>query len=278
MPQDQARPAAPVLDTLDLDAALDAALDAVRAGCVVLAQGRPRLSRLRVTHKSPGDLSTEVDQAAEQAILARIRQSYPGHAALGEESGAAGAGPWRWIVDPLDGSVNYVRGLPYYAVSVALEREGEILLGVVADPVRKEFFTAIRGRGAWLGGKPLRVSGRERLEEAVVGAVVPPPGSPLLEACLERFCAVARRAAGVRRAGAAALDLAYVAAGRLDGFFVLSLRRWDIAAGVLLVQEAGGVVANLDGNPEPLATDRIAAGSPGLVPHLVRLVAFPTAG
>lgn len=258
----------------DLDEALAVALQAVRAGCAELARGRARLAGLRATTKSPGDIATEVDGAAEAAILGSVRQAYPAHAALGEESGASGRGRCRWIVDPLDGTVNYVHGLPYYAVSLALEADGETLLGVVADPVRRETFTAVRGRGARLNGRPLRVSGRERLDEAVIGTVVPPPKWPDMEAYLERFCAVARRAAGVRRAGAAALDLAYVAAGRLDGFFVMSLKRWDIAAGALLVREAGGLVASLDGHADPLGTDRIAAGNPPVLEALLPLVRF----
>jgi myo-inositol-1(or 4)-monophosphatase len=169
----------------------------------------------------------------------------------------------------LDGTVNYVRGLPYYAVSLALEEHGKIVLGLVADPVRKEFFTAIRGRGAYLNGKRLAVSRRPSLDQAVVGTVVPPPRWPGLNQYLAMFCRVATGAAGMRRSGAAALDLAYVAAGRLDGFFVLSLKAWDIAAGSLLVLEAGGAVADVDGEGDPLASNRLAAANPDLLPALL---------
>jgi myo-inositol-1(or 4)-monophosphatase len=257
---------------VDLDAAMDVALEAVRAGCAVLAKGRRKLDRLKTTVKSPGDITTEIDRLAETAIMECIRASFPGHAFTGEEGGDWGQSPCRWIVDPLDGTVNYVHGLPYYAVSAALEEQGRIVLGVVADPARKEFFTAIRGRGAYLNGKRLAVSRRPSLDQAVVGTVVPPPRWPGLEEYLGMFRRVARQAAGMRRSGAAALDLAYVASGRLDGFFVLSLKAWDIAAGSLLVLEAGGAVADVDGPGDPLVSNRLAAANPYLLPTLLALL------
>lgn len=263
---------------VDVDLALDVALAAVRAGCGVLGLGRARLAGLDITAKAPGDITTEVDRAAEKAILERIRQSFPDHASLGEETLARGAGPYRWVVDPLDGTVNYVHSIPYYGVSVALEAYGQTILGVVADPVRGEFFYAAAGRGAFVNGERMSVSRCPGLGEAVVGTVVPGPSWPHMDAYLERFCAVARRAAGMRRAGAAALDLAYVAAGRLDGFFVLSLKRWDVLAGALLVAEAGGMVANLDGHADPLETERIAAGNPAVLGELAPLVSLAPQG
>ncbi|MBI4805473.1 MAG: inositol monophosphatase [Desulfovibrio sp.] len=254
---------------LDLDTAMDVAMDAVRAGCSVLAEGSKRLERLGKTSKSPGDVSTEIDRLAESAILGRIRETFPSHAAVGEESGASGQSPFRWIVDPLDGTMNYIRGLPYYGVSVALQEHDTVVLGVVADPEREEFFTAIRGRGAFCNNKRIQVSRCPRLDEAVVGTVVPPPKWPGLDNYLEMFCRVARNAAAVRRAGAAALDLAYVASGRLDAFFVLSLKTWDVAAGSLLVTEAGGAIADIDGRPDPLETNRLVAATPGVLPQLL---------
>jgi myo-inositol-1(or 4)-monophosphatase len=258
-------------DTLDLGQALGVAVQAVQDGCAALAKGRRKLGRLRVNIKNPGDISTEIDRLAETAIIRRLRAAYPSHAFTGEESGDSGASAFRWIVDPLDGTVNYVHGFPYYAVSLALEVNGKIALGVVADPVRKEFFTAVAGRGAYLNGKRLRVSSCQGLELAVVGTVVPPPRFAGMEEYLEYFCRVARTCAGVRRAGAAALDLAYVAAGRLDGFFVVSLHAWDIAAGSLLVAEAGGAVADLDGAGDPLRTNRLVAANPVLLPEILAL-------
>ena len=260
---------------VDLDEAMEVALEAVRAGCVVLSRGQRKLDRLSTTIKSPGDITTEMDRSAETAILERIRARFPGHCFRCEESGDAGHSPCRWIVDPLDGTVNYVHGFPYYAVSVALEVRGSIVVGVVVDPVRKEFFTAIRGRGAFLNGVRLAVSHCGNLDQAVVGTVVPPPGWPGLNGYLEMFCRVARQAAGVRRAGAAALDLAYVAAGRLDAFFVLSLKAWDIAAGALLVLEAGGAIADVEEQGDPLRTNRLVAANPDLLPALLSLLRQP---
>jgi myo-inositol-1(or 4)-monophosphatase len=273
MPRPQTGEATPVpAPDLDLTAALGLAREAVKAGCAVLARGRSRLSRLCTTTKQPGDITTEIDRQAETAILSRIREAYPDHAFLGEETGATGASRYRWIVDPLDGTVNYVRAIPYYAVSVALEVDGAPVLGLVADPVRREYFTAIKGGGAFCNGKSLAVSRRTSLDEAVIGTVVPPPRWPGMPAYLDQFCAVARTAAGMRRAGAAALDLASVAAGRLDGFFVVSLKRWDLAAGALLVEEAGGRVADIDGGADPLASSRLAAANPELLPALLSLL------
>lgn len=275
----RSRSSTAVAPGLDLDAALAVALEAAKAGCAVLARGRSRLASLRATTKSPGDITTELDARSEAAIFARIRQAYPDHARLGEEtgeeSGNSGASPYRWIVDPLDGTVNYVHGIPYYAVSVALEMNGAAVLGVVADPSRREFFTTVRGRGAYRNGRPLKVAGRTRLDEAVIGTVVPPPKWPGMEGYLAQFCAVARCAAGMRRGGAAALDLAYVAAGRLDGFFVVSLKRWDLSAGALLVQEAGGCVADMDGHPDPLHANRLAAANGALLPVLLERLRAP---
>ncbi|WP_428561575.1 MAG: inositol monophosphatase family protein [Solidesulfovibrio sp. DCME] len=256
----------------DTRAAMDVAAEAVEAACAILLAGQADLAGLRHTVKAPGDIATDIDRRAEEAIRRRIRRAYPGHAFLGEETGASGTAPFRWIVDPLDGTVNYVRGFPYYAVSVALEHEGRPLLGLVADPARAECFAAIAGGGAFCNGRPLAVAGRTRLDEAVVGTVVPPPRFPGLDDYLARFCAVARQAAGVRRAGAAALDLAAVAAGRLDAFFVVSLARWDVAAGTLLVTEAGGAVADIDGGDDPLGGNRLVAANRHLLPALLPLL------
>ena len=258
---------------LDLELAMRVALEAARAACEVLRQGQARLAELRFTTKSPGDVSTEIDRESERVIVSRLRAAFPEHAVLGEEGGASGASRWRWVIDPLDGTLNYLRGLPYYAVSLALEADGEALLGLVADPRRQEYFTAIKGCGAYLNAEPLRVSKRAQLKEAVIGTVLPPPSWPGLTRYLEQFCALAKSAAGLRRAGACALDLAYVAAGRLDGFFVVSLQRWDIAAGALLVQEAGGALADLDGAADPLAGNRLAAANPQLLPQLLARLA-----
>lgn len=256
----------------DLDRALDVALGAARAACGVLNRGARALAAIEQTVKSPGDVSTAIDRRAEAVIRRRLRAAFPDHAFTGEESGCSGDCPCRWIVDPLDGTMNYVHGYPYYAVSLALTVDGRVVLGVVADPVRREVFHAVRGRGAFLNGRPLRVSDIRSMDRALVGTVVPPPRWPGMAEYLKRFNRVAIRAAGMRRAGAAALDLASLAAGRLDAFFVESLKAWDIAAGMLLVTEAGGQVADMTGQGDPLATNRLAAANAWLLPDLLGLM------
>jgi myo-inositol-1(or 4)-monophosphatase len=248
-------------DLVDLQSALAVALRAVEDACAILAEGQERLDGLRITTKSPGDITTDIDRRAEEAIKKRLRDSFPEFSFTGEEGGTIEGSSCHWIVDPLDGSLNYAHGFPFYAVTLSLVVEGTIALGVTADPVRRETFWAVLGQGAYRNGERIFVSGVSSLIEAVVGTVVPPPGRSGQNRYLEKFCSVAASAGGVRRCGAAALDLAYVASGRLDGFFVESLKPWDIAAGMLLVTEAGGMVADVEGQGSPLETDRLVAAN-----------------
>ncbi len=259
-------------EMVDLDAALAACLDAAREACAILVKGQSELTGDMVTTKSPGDVTTDIDRRAEDAIRNRLQADFPDFAFTGEEGGACGHSRCRWIVDPLDGTMNYVHGFPFYAVSLALTVDGEVAVGVIADPVRGETFWAMAGRGAFLDGKPITVSNIGSMEKALVGTVFPPPSWPELDAYLQRFCRVTSHAAGVRRVGAAALDLAYVAAGRLDAFFVESLKAWDIAAGMLLVTEAGGKVADIFTEEPPLLTNRLAAANSHLLSPLLDLL------
>ena len=257
---------------IDLDAALAAALDAAREACAILEEGRGLLSGDMVRTKSPGDVTTVIDSRAEEAVRARLLAAFPDFAFTGEEGGDSGDSRCRWIVDPLDGTMNYVHGFPYYAVSLALLVDDRVVLGVIADPVRRETFWAVAGRGAYMNGARIRVSDVDTLDKALVGTVTPPPRWPGLEDYLGRFRRLAFQAAGIRRAGAAALDLAYVAAGRLDAFFVESLKAWDIAAGMLLVSEAGGETADIFGSGSPLRTNRLAAANGYLLPSLLAVL------
>ena len=265
-------PPTPGEGLVDLGAALAAALDATRAACALLVEGRTVLQKDMVRTKSPGDVTTIIDSRAEEAIRSRLQAEFPDFAFTGEEGGDRGSSRFRWIVDPLDGTMNYVHGFPFYAVSLALTIDEEVALGVVADPVRGETFQAVRGRGAFLNGEPIIVSTVASLEQALVGTVVPPPRWPGRDEYLERFCRLSSLAGGVRRSGAAALDLAYVAAGRLDAFFVESLKAWDIAAGMLLVTEAGGEVSDISGKADPLKTNRLAAANSHLLPQLLETI------
>lgn len=229
----------------------------------------------RVEHKGPTDLVTEADRLSEAHILSRIRERYPDHDILSEESGfQSRAGGVRWIVDPLDGTTNFAHGLPLFGVSIALEVDGELAVGAIYDPVRDELYSAARGRGARLNGKPLRVSTVASLQDALLVTGFPHDlwENPA-ENNLGYFAAFAQRTQGVRRLGSAALDLAYVAAGRFDGFWELKINAWDIAAGALLVQEAGGRLSRLDGSPFRVDGGQILATNGRLHQAMVQVLA-----
>jgi myo-inositol-1(or 4)-monophosphatase len=245
-----------------LNFAIQTARDAGR----VLAEKFGRA--IRVTNKGDIDLVTEADIAAERLIVERIRGYHPRHAILTEESGdvitAADAGSeYKWVVDPLDGTTNYAHGYPCFCVSIALEYEGSVVLGVVYDPTRDEMFAAERGQGATLNGRNLRVSETDELNGALLCTGFPYDVRDRGDFA-RHFRNFIMRAQSVRRDGAAALDLAYVAAGRFDGFYEEGLRPWDVAAGVLLVEEAGGRVTHYDGSPFRIYTPPIAASN-GLI-------------
>jgi myo-inositol-1(or 4)-monophosphatase len=209
------------------------------------------VTKFTVSHKScAADLVTEADVAAQRAIYERIHSRFPEHNFLGEEGllTTSGTAPYRWVIDPLDGTSNYVHGYPYYAVSIGLECTGELLLGVIYDPTRDEMFAAIRGGGATLNGRPLHVSAVSVLSQAMLVASFPPGVQPD-SLPIQRFLRVLPHAQTIQRTGSAALNLANLAAGRLDGFWSTSLKPWDMAAGVIIVTEAGGRVTKIDGTP-----------------------------
>ena len=241
-----------------------------RAGAVINRAAREG-APLQVHSKRANDFVTEVDRAAEEAIVAVIRRAYPAHAILAEESGArdAGGAEYRWVIDPLDGTTNFIHGFPQYCVSIAIEHRGRLAHAVVYDPARDELFVASRGRGAYLNDRRMRVSRCARLADALVGTGFPFREFGRLDRYLAQLRTLMGATAGVRRAGAAALDLAYVAAGRLDAFWEMGLSRWDMAAGALLVQEAGGLVGDFEGEPRYLESGDIAAATPKLFPQLL---------
>lgn len=216
--------------------------------------------------KAAGDWFSALDGEIEQHICQSIAQAYPDHGFLGEEGGAVGAQGAQdpiWVVDPIDGSMNFLRDLPHYAVSLALVQGGESLVGCVVDPVRGELFSAARGLGAHCNGQPLRVGSPQRLIDAVAATVFPKPHAGFLPAYVAQLGRVLGAVAGARRSGSMALDLAYLAAGRLDLFWERGMGAWDAAAGVLLIREAGGEVFTLDGLPW-MQSAHIAAATPGL--------------
>ncbi len=240
---------------------LNIAVRAARAAGNIIVRYIDRIDALTITEKSANDFVSEVDRESERVIIEVIRKAYPSHAILGEESGAHAGDDYEWIIDPLDGTTNYVRGFPQFAVSVALRHRGVLDQGVVFDPVRQELFTASRGAGAQLDGKRIRV-GRRGLKGALLGTGFPFRQLEDLDTYMDTMKAFIPRTAGIRRAGAAALDLAYVAAGRLDGFWEFGLGPWDMAAGALLVREAGGMVSDVDGADGFMESGNVVAASP----------------
>ncbi|BCD84532.1 inositol-1-monophosphatase [Pseudomonas solani] len=246
---------------------LNIALRAARSAGELIFRSIERLDVISVNEKDAKDYVTEVDRAAEETIIQALRKAYPTHSILGEEGGSiAGIGEgadYQWIIDPLDGTTNFIRGVPHFAVSVACKYKGRLEHAVVIDPVRQEEFTASRGRGAALNGRRLRVSPRKSLEGALLGTGFPFRNSQLdnLDNYLNMFRSLVGQTAGIRRAGSASLDLAYVAAGRFDAFWEFGLSEWDMAAGALLVQEAGGLVSDFTGGHDFLEKGHIVAGN-----------------
>ncbi|MCZ6517319.1 MAG: inositol monophosphatase family protein [Gammaproteobacteria bacterium] len=256
-----------------MQALLNTAVEAVRKGGDTTLRYFGRPGGLEIVRKSQNEYVTQADHASEQIIIETIHQRYPEHAILAEESGGTGSSDFEWIIDPLDGTTNFIHGFPVFAVSVGLRVKGRLEVGVVYDPTRQEMFTAIRGQGAQLDGRRIRVSGRKTLDGALIGTGFPYRASrKWMSEYLEMFQDVMQQAAGVRRPGAAALDLSYVAAGRLDGFWEFGLQIWDIAAGVLLIREAGGLVSNLTDDGDYLETGNLIAGTPKVHKELERML------
>ena len=225
---------------------------------------------LVVKAKRANDFVTQVDRAAEEAIIEIVRKAYPEHGFVAEESGTTGErAEYRWIIDPLDGTTNFIHGFPQYGVSIGIEHRGALAHAVVYDPARNELFTASKGRGAFLNDRRVRVSKCARLQDALVGTGFPFKEVSRLGLYTRQLARFMHTSAGVRRAGAASLDLAYVACGRLDAFWELGLAPWDMAAGALLIQEAGGLVADLQGEDEYLKSGEIACATPKIFPSLL---------
>lgn len=241
---------------------LNIGIRAARAAGDQIIRYMERVQDMTVNSKGRNDFVTDVDRHAETVIMDTIRRSYPAHAFLAEESGTHGKSEYQWVIDPLDGTTNYLHGFPQFAVSIALKYRGELDQAVIYDPLRQELFTASRGAGAYLNSRRIRVSQQKSLEGALLGTGFPFGDSDRLEDFINTFRAIFPVTAGIRRAGAASLDLAYVACGRLDGFWEFNLNEWDIAAGVLLILEAGGIISDMDGGNGYLVSGNIMAANP----------------
>jgi myo-inositol-1(or 4)-monophosphatase len=242
-----------------------------RAGNIIVRASR-NLDIVAAREKAANDYVSEVDQEAEQTIIRTLREAYPDHAILAEESGASGDSEYQWIIDPLDGTTNFLHGFPQYAVSIALAHKGIVTQAVVYDPCRNDLFTATRGRGAYLNETRLRVSKRAELRSSLIGTGFPFRQLEQVDTYLAMFRDIIKKTAGVRRPGAAALDLAYVAAGHLDGFWELGLSPWDIAAGGLLITEAGGLIGDLEGNENYMESGNVVAGNPKVFVEMLKLL------
>jgi myo-inositol-1(or 4)-monophosphatase len=255
---------------------LNIAIKAARNAGAIINRASLDVDLLQVTAKNTNDFVTEVDHAAEAAVIETILTAYPAHAILAEESGrqhGAKHSDYLWIIDPLDGTTNFIHGFPVYCVSIALSFRGKVEQAVVYDPTRNDLFIASKGRGAFLNDKRLRVSKRTRLGDALVGTGFPFRKGDNFQRYLKMFEAVAPHCAGLRRPGSAALDLCYVAAGWYDGFFETGLNPWDVAAGSLMITEAGGLIGNFTGEADFLHQREVVAGTPKVYGQLVPLLA-----
>ncbi|MFZ2737163.1 MAG: inositol monophosphatase family protein [Burkholderiaceae bacterium] len=254
---------------------INVAIKAARAAGSIINRAALDVESVRISQKQVNDFVTEVDQASEQAIIETLLAAYPGHGILAEESGrehGAKDSDFVWIIDPLDGTTNFIHGFPFYCVSIALSVKGKVEQAVVYDPSRNDLFTATKGRGAFMNDRRLRVSKRTRLSDCLISTGFPFRPGDNLNHYLQILADVMPRCAGLRRPGAAALDLAYVAAGFCDGFFENGLSPWDVAAGSLLVTEAGGLVGNFTGEANFLEQRECMAGSPKIYGQLVPLL------
>lgn len=255
-----------------MHALLNVAVMAARSAGDQLIRKMNNLDKLKVEKKGHNDFVSDADHAAERAVISTVQRHYPDHAFLAEESGVTGESDTVWIIDPLDGTTNYLHGFPVFCVSIAVEVKGKVEHAVVYDPLRQELFTASRGDGAQLDGRKIRVSRRDMLEKALIGT-----GFPFREAeaelgpYLTMLGKIITHTSGVRRPGAAALDLCYVAAGRLDAFFETGLAPWDLAAGGLIIREAGGIISGLDGSENYLKTGHVLCGTPKIYAALAKL-------
>ncbi|WP_422018641.1 inositol monophosphatase family protein [Roseateles sp.] len=254
---------------------LNVAIKAARAAGALINRASLDLEALRINTKSPNDFVTEVDHAAEGVIIETLLGAYPDHGILAEESGrthGAKHSEYVWIIDPLDGTTNFIHGLPMYCVSIALTHRGVVQQAVVYDPTRNDLFYASKGRGAFLNDRRLRVSKRTRMSDALIGTGFPFRRGDNFKRYVKMFEEVMQHCAGLRRPGAAALDLCYVAAGYYDAFFETGLQPWDVAAGSLIITEAGGLIGNFTGEADYLHQREVVAGNPKIYAQLVTIL------
>ena len=241
---------------------LNIAIRAARRAGTIISRAQNRLYDLKIELKGHNDYVTQTDVEAEAAIIEVLNEAYPSHSIVAEESGSSGASDFKWIIDPIDGTLNFIHGFPSYAISIALQVKGRLEQAVIYDPTRDEMYTASRGAGAQLNGQRIRVSPRTELDSSILGTGFPLRNKNKLPNYLLGFTTLLNKSADIRRTGSAALDLAYVACGRLDGYWEFDLHEWDIAAGALLVQESGGLIGDPEGGETHLQTGNVVAANP----------------
>lgn len=251
---------------------LNIAVRAARSAGNIIVRSLDRVDSLTVESKAKNDYVSEVDRAAEREIVAILRKAYPDHGILAEEGTNHPGDDYVWVIDPLDGTTNFLHGFPQFAVSIGLLRKGKLDQAVVYDPLRQELFTASRGAGAHLNDRRIRVSKAHKLDGALLGTGFPFKMLEHLDSYLAMFKDLLTKTSGIRRAGAASLDFAYVAAGRLDGFWEIGLSQWDMAAGALLIQEAGGIVGDFSGGHDYLQTGNVIAANPKLFKAIAQTI------
>ena len=253
-------------------ALLNVMIKAARKASRTLKRDFGEVEHLQSSVKGPGNFATAADRRSEEILREELEQARPGYGFLGEEGGAREGSDktHRWIVDPLDGTLNFLHGIPHFAISIGLEREGTIVAGLVYNPVTDELFTAERGKGAFLNDRRIRVAARTELADCVIVTGIPHRGKPAQDKFLREMQSIMAATGGIRRTGAAALDLAWVAAGRFDGFWERSLRAWDLAAGIVIVREAGGFVSDADGKDRMLDSGSVVAGNETIQRKLLR--------
>ena len=261
---------------------INIAVKAARRAAAIINRASFNIDQLKVTQKGTNDFVTEVDEAAEAAIIEVLKKAYPDHAILAEESGPSDnlqdENEYVWIIDPLDGTTNFLHGIPHFAISIAAEVNGETVAALVHQPLTGESFWAEKGRGAWFSDRRLRVAARRDLADCVIATGIPFMGHGDSPAFTRQLSAVMPEVAGVRRFGAAALDLAWVAAGRFDGFWESGLSEWDVAAGILLVKEAGGFLCDYRGGDAMVARAEIVAGNSQVQSRLHKLITTANKG
>lgn len=259
------------------EALLNIAIQAARAAGDLIVRAMDRPDKMNIREKNPQDYVTDIDQQVERKIISLIQKGYPQHSFLGEESGQSGEEDSLWVIDPIDGTRNFIHGFPHFAVSIAYLYRNRLEHGVIYDPLRQELFTASRGKGAHLNERRIRVSAQKKLSHSLLGTGFPSHHSlEVQNRYLKMLQSIVPICGDVRRAGAATLDLAYVACGRLDGFWEMGLKLWDIAAGVLLIKEAGGIVCDSEGGETYLKTGNVVVANPTILRQLLKvLVSHP---